>query len=219
MPKKVSEIQKQKISESFVNGLDVKEISEIYNFSKQTIIKQLKIVLGDKEYKNINNKRSPNYKSIKENSKNIPNDEKIKSKNSVIEEDINQNFQKETTQNTFFEIAPLTTEIDLENQKDITSKSLNEASLPNVVYMLVDKNIELEPKFLKDFPEWSFLPEDDLNRKTIQIFSDQKSAKKQCYKNQKLIKVPNSNVFLITSEILRSKGITRIIYEDSLLAL
>ena len=29
-------------------------------------------------------------------------------------------------------------------------------SLPKVVYMVVDKKIELEIKLLKDFPEWDF---------------------------------------------------------------
>ena len=219
MPKKVSEIQKQKISEYFINGKEIKEISEIFKFSKQTIIKQLKIILGEKEFNNINNMRSNNSRPKKENHKKVRNDAKVKSEKILIEEDLNQNYQKEISHNTFFEIPPVTTEFDLENQKDITSQSLIEASLPNVVYMVVDKNIELDPKLLKDFPEWSFLPEDDLNRKTIQIFSDKKSAKLKCYKNQKLIKVPNSNVFLIASRILKSKGITRIVFEDSLLAL
>ena len=44
--------------------------------------------------------------------------------------------------------------------------------------MIVDKKIELEIKLLKDFPEWQFLPQDDLNRKTIEIFFDLKNAKK-----------------------------------------
>ena len=43
--------------------------------------------------------------------------------------------------------------------------------------MLVDKKIELEIKVLKDFPEWEFLPQDDLNRKTIEIFFDLNIAK------------------------------------------
>ena len=93
------------------------------------------------------------------------------------------------------------------------------ANFPDLVFMVVDKNIELEPKLLKDFPEWNFLSEDDLNRKTIQVFSDQKLAKQSCSKNQKLIKVPNTNVFLIAADNLKSKGISRIIFEDSLLAL
>ena len=37
---------------------------------------------------------------------------------------------------------------------------------------------ELEIKLLKDFPEWQFLSENELTRKTIEIFEDIKTAKK-----------------------------------------
>ena len=33
---------------------------------------------------------------------------------------------------------------------------LSDVNLPKVVYMIVDKKIELETKFLKDYPEWQF---------------------------------------------------------------
>ena len=65
----------------------------------------------------------------------------------------------------------------------------------------------------------AILPEEDLHRKTIRIFSDQKKAKKICSSNQKLIKVPNSRVFELVSDKLISKGITRIIFDDLLVAL
>ena len=54
--------------------------------------------------------------------------------------------------------------------------------------MIVHKNIELEIKFLKDYPDWEFLPEEDLKRKSIEIFFDLKSAKRACNKEQKLLK-------------------------------
>ena len=59
----------------------------------------------------------------------------------------------------------------------------------------------------------------DLNRKTIEIFFDLKIAKKVCSKDQKVIKVPNTNVFQIVSPILISRGISRIVSEDKLIAL
>lgn len=215
MPKRVSEIEKKEISESFINGIEIEEISNKYNFSKQTIIKQLKIILGYEEFSLINKNRSIKAKKNKE----IKNDLLLGNNENLISSVSNPNPEKNSVDVEFFEIPPYINNIDLDNQKDLTSKPLSEANLPNVVYMLVDKNIELDPKLLKDFPEWSFLSEDDLNRKIIQIFSHQKLAKQSCSKNQKLIKVPNTNVFLLTSEILKSKGISRIIFEDSLLAL
>ena len=85
--------------------------------------------------------------------------------------------------------------------------------------MVVDKNIELEIKLLKDYPDWEFLPNEDLNRKTIEIFFDLKTAKRSCKKEQKVIKVPNTNVFKIVSPILISRGISRIVSEEKLIAI
>ena len=220
MPKRVSEIQKKEISELFIDGNAIEKISTIFNFSKQTIIKQLKNILGEKEFNIINNERIRKTK-VKNNlektkfTSNFENPEKITSLKSP-----NNSFSgKDLIAQEFFEIPPVTTNIDLDYQKDITSVPLSEAEFPEVLYLVVDKNIELETKLLKDFPEWSFLSDDDLNRKTIQVFSDQKSAKQSCSKNQKLIKVTNTKVFLIASENLKSKGISRIIFGDSLLSL
>ncbi len=223
MSKRVSEIQKKQISESFINGKEISEISEIYNFSKQTIIKQLKSILGEEQFNKLSDQRkaksrlkNDNFKLVQKISRNIKGElQNI----SQIKENNHNFFEKEMTNEEFFEIPPVTTNIDLDNQKDLTSKPLSEANFPDVLYMVVDKNIELEPKLLKDFPEWSFLSEDDLNKTTIQVFSDQKLAKQSCAKNQKLIKVTNTNVFLIASKNLKSKGISRIIFGDSLLAL
>ena len=97
--------------------------------------------------------------------------------------------------------------------------SINEIELPKIVYMVVDKKIELEIKLLKDFPEWQFLPQDDLSRKTIEIFFDLNLAKKSCNKEQKVLKVPNTNVFRIASPVLISKGITRIVCAENLIAI
>jgi len=223
LSKRVSEIQKKQISESFINGKEISEISEIYNFSKQTIIKQLRSILGEEQFNKLSDQRkaksrlkNDNFKLVQKISRNTKGElQNI----SQIKENNHNFFEKEMTNEEFFEIPPVTTNIDLDNQKDLTSKPLSEANFPDVLYMVVDKNIELEPKLLKDFPEWSFLSEDDLNKTTIQVFSDQKLAKQSCAKNQKLIKVTNTNVFLIASKNLKSKGISRIIFGDSLLAL
>ena len=85
--------------------------------------------------------------------------------------------------------------------------------------MIVDKKIELETKQLKDYPEWDFLPEEDLKIKTIEIYLDLKMAKRDCKKDQKVIKVPNPNVFKIASKIMISRGIARIICDKQLISL
>ena len=119
----------------------------------------------------------------------------------------------------FIEITPLNYEIESISRKELSSIPIAEINFPKIVYMIVDKNIELEIKLLKDYPQWDFLPNSDLNRKTIEIFNDIKVAKRFCKKEQKVIKVPNTNVFRIVAPILLSKGISRIINEEKLIAL
>ena len=122
-------------------------------------------------------------------------------------------------ENTFLEIAPLNLEIDNKPQKDLSSISIEEVELPKVVYMVVDKQVELETKLLKEYVEWNFLPEEDLSRNTIEIFYDLKTAKRSTKKDQRVIKIPNSNVFKITAPILLSRGISRIVSSEVLISL
>ena len=110
-------------------------------------------------------------------------------------------------------------EIDIQKQKDLSSVSILEISFPKIVYMIVNNKIELEIKTLKDFPEWDFLSPDDLNRKTLQIYFDIKIAKRDCGKEQRVIKVPNPEVFRIVAPLLASRGISRIVSDDNLIAL
>ena len=83
----------------------------------------------------------------------------------------------------------------------------------------MDRKIELETKYLKDYPEWQFLSEDELCRRTIEIHNDIKVAKSLCNKEQKVIKVPNTNIFKLVAPFLLSKGISRIVSTDNLIAL
>ena len=57
--------------------------------------------------------------------------------------------------------------------------------------------LRLEIKYLKDYPTWQFLSDNELNRKTIEVFKDIKKAKINCNKDQKVINVPNTNVFKV----------------------
>ena len=63
------------------------------------------------------------------------------------------------------------------------------------------------------------MSEKDLSRNTIEIFYDLKTAKKSTKKDQRVIKVPNSNVFKIAAPILLSRGISRIVSSEVLIAL
>ena len=88
--------------------------------------------------------------------------------------------------------------------------------------ILIKYLLELNPcvdEYLKEYPEWQFLSEEELNRVVIEIYDDLKIAKRFCSKEQKVIKVPNTDVFKIVSPHLIAKGITRIVSSDKLIAL
>ena len=212
MAKRISDKQKKEIIEDFLNKKTLEDISEKFNFTKLTIIRNLKKNLGDKKYSELINSSKLNNKSSNIDTSLIPSSKKNNESFGVVSQELFPN-------NEFLEIAPIDYEIDEQPQKDLSSISISEVDLPKIVFIIVDKNIELKPKLLKEYAEWSFLSEKDLNRKTIEIYFDLKIAKRSCSKDQKVIKVPDSNVFKITAPILISQGISRIVSSQLLIAL
>ena len=227
MTKRLTANQKEEIVISFKSGTDIDSLSKKYKCTNLTIIRNLKKNLGELKYKDLINKN----KSLKEKSENKKNktnhlvktnfDNEHLKNDSYDHKVLNENITSSNFAqiDSFFEIAPIDYEIDDSSRKELSSVPLSEADLPRIVYMVVDKKIELEIKLLKDFPEWRFLPQDDLSRKTIEIFSDLKLAKKSCKQEQKVLKVPNSNVFRIASSVLVAKCISRIVCAENLIAI
>lgn len=220
MPKKISEKQKEEIILGFIKGNTLEELSEKFKFTKLTISRNLKKNLGEEKYNNFLKKYSKKQlinklASIKNTKEDIFN-ENLSQADSAKED----SFETEsTTVDSFIEIAPLDLQIENVTQKDFCSIPISEFDFPKIVYMVVDKKIELETKLLKEFSAWQFLSQDELQRKTIQIFVDLKIAKRYCNKEQKVIKVPNTNVFKIVAPILINKGISRIVSDENLIAL
>ena len=227
MAKRLSEKEKEEILKDFTEGFTFEKLSDKYNFSKLTISRNLKKVLGDKKYKELLNKNKSSRKIINnlDDTKNNVLEEKlsgtsqINNKKSHFYENKEISYYDQSQESEFFEIAPINFDIDEVKRKDLSSVPIKNVKLPDIVYMVVAKSIELEIKLLNEYPDWQFLPSEDLNRKTIQIFYDLKVAKRNCNKNQKVLKVPNSKVFEIVSPILISRGISRIITEDHLISL
>ncbi len=214
MAKRLTENQKKEILKSFSEGKQIELLSKEFDCTKLTIIRNLKKKLGEKVYKELTEQN----KSIKQGV--IIKTKKHKKK--PIEKNIpNQKTTEDDFQVTenFVEITPLNYEIETLPRKELSSIPLNDIDLPSIVYMIVDKKIELETKFLKDYPEWEFLPNEDLDRKCIEIHNDLKTAKKLCNKEQKVIKVPNTKIFKIVAPFLIARGISRIVCSEQLIAL
>ncbi len=131
----------------------------------------------------------------------------------------NNNFDIDNN-NNFEEIVPLVSSFDFDLEKQKSDYEIHSyESLPDSVYMIVDKKVELDLQPISDLPEWSFLPENELQRNAILLFGNQRSAKRICSRNQRVIKIPNTSVFKLSKSYLISKGITRLILEDSIIAL
>ncbi len=225
LAKRLSEIQKEEIVKLFMSGFNIEQLSKQFDCTKLTISRNLKKKLGESNY----NKFFLESKSTKLQLNNI---EKIdnfnKNKIDVNIENIDENFQRISNEqlgeeffepSQFIEVAPLNCDFENSIQKDLSSISIKDIDFPKTVFMIVDKKVELEIKYLRDYPNWQFLSQNELKRKTIEIYLDLKIAKSFCGKDQKVIKVPNTDVFKLVAPILRSRGISRIISSDKLIAI
>ena len=214
VPKKISEKDKKKMIDSFIKGITINDLSKQYGFTKMTITRHLKGVINKDKFKELNSRK---------------NDHTVQPK-----KDLNRNYEaefisefkeigldakQEQIDSSFIEIAPLEYQIENSTQKDFASVPISDVELPKVVFMIVGKKIELETKFLREYPDWNFLSQEELNRKTIEIYFDLKVAKRFCHKEQKVIKVPNTGVFKIVAPLLLERGISRIVSADKLIAL
>ena len=225
MAKRLSEEQKKEITKRFSGGESIDKLSEDFNCTNTTIIRNLKKSLGEIKYKELTMMGKSSDQLLRKEYLNVPiNKDKLikkdqignKNQDSNIVENIEQNFLEASS---FIEITPLNYEIESSPQKDLSSIPISEIDFPKTVFMVVDKKIELEIKYLKDYPNWQFLSNEELKRKTIEIFDDLKVAKRICNKEQKIIKVSNTDVFRLVAPILLSKGISRIVNSDILIAL
>ena len=224
MAKRLTEKQKEEIKINFLDNKSIENLSEKFNCSKTTIIRNLKKSLGEKKYKEILNRlnTTPDIEDEKlaenENQQTFETN-KINKTYETSTSLGRSNEDKINSFESFIEITPLNHDFEDLSQKDISSIPLSEIKLPNIVFLIVKKEIELVTKYLKDYPEWQFLPQNDLKRKTIEIHFDLKTAKRMCNKDQKVLKVPNTDVFRIVAPILISRGISRIVTSENLISI
>ena len=228
MAKRLTEIQKKVIINDFVNGVTIDQLSKKFSCTKLTIVRNIKKNLSESKFNSILQKHKTSQINSSETiitssqlaSNNEKNNISINEDTNLVENRSNEIDNYESfSDTTFMEIAPLDFDINNETQKDLSSISISEIEFPKIVYMIVDSKIELEIKLLGDYPNWQFLSQEELKRKAIEIYFDLKIAKKFCNREQKVIKVPNTEVFRIVSPILISRGISRIVCPDKLIAL
>ena len=220
MTKRLTEKEKEVMVNSFKDGTTIEYLSNKFKCTDSTIIRNLKKNLGEKKYKLFAKKNKESVQNNINEDKKINLEYKESDENNKLDKiDKIDKVSNPSAFTDFVEIAPLDFEIENTPRKELSSVPISEIEFPKVVYLIVNKNIELEIKLLRDFPDWEFLPDQDLKRKTIEVFWDLKKAKRVCGKEQKVIKVPNTDVFRIVSPILISRGISRIVSSEKLIAL
>ena len=119
----------------------------------------------------------------------------------------------------FTELVPLIGVAGLSGSAPMETQPLSPGVLPDSVYMLVDKVVELDARPLRDFPEMGPLDTADQDRQGLFLFANPRAAKRQCGRSQRVIKVPDTTVFERTSSYLLKRGITRLVMEGTVVAL
>tara|TARA_B100000212_G_C27266718_1_gene486894 strand:+ start:142 stop:834 length:693 start_codon:yes stop_codon:yes gene_type:complete len=226
LAKRITLKQKEEIIRLFISGTNIDQISQKFKCTKLTVSRNLKNNLDEVTYKELlaasksKNKliKNKEQKVIDTNNNYNQNNVNLQNNNlnGIVYGDLEEEFLKKSE---FIEIAPLNYDIESKSQREFASIPICEIDFPKMVFMIVDNKIELEIKYLKDYPKWNFLAQEELERKTIEIYYDLKVAKSFCGKEQKVIKVPNPFVFKIVAPMLLSRGISRIVSPDKLIAL
>ena len=119
----------------------------------------------------------------------------------------------------FTELVPLAGVEDMGGHSTFAVKPFAPDLLPASAYMLVDKVVELDARPLRDFPDIGALDAAELDLQGICLFASPRAAKRQCGRSQRVIKVPDTGVFGLTTNYLVARGITRLVMDGSVMAL
>jgi transposase-like protein len=97
---------------------------------------------------------------------------------------------------------------------------LSQATLPRTCYIVIDKFAELIVRPLKDFADLGQIAGEEIQQRTLPVFDNHRVAKRfSNQRTQRVIKIPDSQVFYKTTHHLRSKGITRLLVDGNIYSL
>ena len=135
------------------------------------------------------------------------------------DDDATDDEEDSSAADVFTELVPLAGVADMGGHSAVAVKPFAPDLLPASAYMLVDKVVELDARPLRDFPDIGALDTAELDLQGICLFASPRAAKRQCGRSQRVIKVPDTGVFGLTSNYLLARGITRLVMDGSVMAL
>ena len=99
------------------------------------------------------------------------------------------------------------------SNSDFQVLPLAKATFPNICYVVIDRGAELIVRPLKEFGDLGRIPPKEVQQKTLPIFDNHKVARRFSNRSQRVIKVPDGEMFAKTSSHLQGKGITRLLMD------
>jgi hypothetical protein len=91
---------------------------------------------------------------------------------------------------------------------------LEAAKFPRTCYVVTDRLSELIARPMGEFQDLGHIPAEEVTKKTLPVFDNHRVAKRFIRgRTQKIIKIPNGELFFKTSGCLTAKGITRLLLD------
>jgi len=109
--------------------------------------------------------------------------------------------------------------VHLRGDQIIQILPLSEAKLPRTCYLVVDRTAELITRPLSDFADLGQIPEVEAKERTLPVFDNHRIAKRFMRRAQRIVKIPDSQMFLKTRSYLQAKGITRLLVDGQIYTL
>jgi transposase-like protein len=113
----------------------------------------------------------------------------------------------------------LTGTLQLQPETMLEVMPFNQAVLPKICYIVVDRTAELVTRPLKDFGDLGQIPADEVYSCTLPVFDNHRIARRFSHRTQRIIKVPNGNMLRSACTQLSAKGITRLLINGHIYAL
>ncbi|HBP53849.1 MAG TPA: hypothetical protein DD643_05695 [Synechococcus sp. UBA8638] len=97
--------------------------------------------------------------------------------------------------------------------------NLDVNKLPSPLYLLVERSVELQPQTLGSLHHLAPLDKEEQQRQGLILFSNVRQARRQCRRNQRIVKLADPKLLGKTAPHLLAQGISRLVVEDALYAL